>query len=223
MPRNLRGGKAYKKKKKPVAGGEETRVERFIGVDRDQGVDYARVLRALGNRRMLCFCNDGVERVCKIRGALCKGPKRKKIEIGDIVAVSYRGMAFFEDDSDYTDSDDDGVPDTVGTVTTAHRGGTSASAASEMTPTASAATLDSGRKDIADIVHKYDSRNWRDIRKAGGIHPQLFSVATTAVEGAVGGAGMEDDIFEEERPKEGSGSGSDSDGDSDSDLDVDAI
>ena len=224
MPRNLRGGKAYKKKKKPVAGGEETRVERFIGVDRDQGVDYARVLRALGNRRMLCFCNDGVERVCKIRGALCKGPKRKKIEIGDIVAVSYRGVAFFEDDSDYTDSDAETDVAASAAVTTAHRGGTSAAAASEMTPTASAATLDSGRKDIADIIHKYDSRNWRDIRKGGGIHPQLFSVATSAVEGAVGGgaAGMEDDIFEEDRPKEGSGSGSGSDSD-DSDLDVDAI
>ncbi len=218
MPRNLRGGKAYKKKKKPVAGGAaEGAVERFVGVDREQGVDYARVLRALGNRRMLCFCNDGMERVCKIRGALCKGPKRKIIEIGDIVAVSYRSYTG-ADDSDMTDSSDEEEA-TAGITTAANRGGGSAS---EMTPTAAAATLDSGRKDVGDIIHKYDSRNWREIRKAGGIHPQLFAAVTTTVEGAAGGAGDDDDIFEErgDEVEEGEGDG---DSGSGSDLDVDAI
>lgn len=100
MP-NLRGGKAYKKgKKKPAAG---TAIEseggggKFSG--REEGQDYGRVLRLLGDRRVMCFCNDGAERIAKIRGALCKGPKKQKIEVGDLVILSAR------------DCDDSGVMD----------------------------------------------------------------------------------------------------------------
>jgi hypothetical protein len=38
----------------------------------------------------MCFCNDGAERIAKIRGALCKGPKKQKIEVGDLVILSAR-------------------------------------------------------------------------------------------------------------------------------------
>ena len=91
MP-NLRGGKAYKKgKKKPavvtVAEGEGGG-GKFSGREEDQ--DYGRVLRLLGDRRVMCFCNDGVERIAKIRGALCKGPKKQKIDVGDLVILSAR-------------------------------------------------------------------------------------------------------------------------------------
>ena len=97
MQRNVRGGKAYKKQKKhPVEG---VKRDRFSG--RDEGQDYGRALAMLGDRRVRCFCNDGNERICKIRGRLCKGRNKKLISVGDIVLISPRDFA--EDDS----SDDD--------------------------------------------------------------------------------------------------------------------
>ena len=100
MPkRNLRGGKGFKKGRKTSAEeAERDRIAKFSG--RTDGQDYARVLRPLGNRRVACFCNDGVERVCKIRGVLCWGPRRQKIEVGDIVLISLR---------DFEESDEDGA------------------------------------------------------------------------------------------------------------------
>jgi initiation factor 1A len=99
VTRNLRGGKAFKKGKKPAAGTAD-KVDKFFGRDADQ--DYARAVTMLGNRRVRCFCNDGKERICKIRGSLCKGPKKQKIEVGDILLISYR---VFEDAN--SDSDED--------------------------------------------------------------------------------------------------------------------
>lgn len=92
--RNIRGGKGFKKGKKGPKGVEE-KEEKFVGREADQ--DYARVMRLLGDRRVLCFCNDGKERICKIRGALCKGPNKQIIGEGDIVLISFR---------DYGDSED---------------------------------------------------------------------------------------------------------------------
>ena len=56
--RNLRGGKAFKKGKKPSAG-ETDKIPKFEGRDIDQ--DYARATAMLGNRRVRCFCNDSFE------------------------------------------------------------------------------------------------------------------------------------------------------------------
>lgn len=98
VTRNLRGGKAFKKGKKPAAGTAD-KVDKFFGRDADQ--DYARAVTMLGNRRVRCFCNDGKERICKIRGSLCKGPKKQKIEVGDILLISYR--TFEEPDSEDED------------------------------------------------------------------------------------------------------------------------
>ena len=95
--RNLRGGKAFKKGKKAPAGDAE-KVEKFSGRDGDQ--DYARVIAMLGNRRVRCFCNDAKERICKIRGSMCKGPKKQKIEVGDIVLISYRDFAYSSEDEE---------------------------------------------------------------------------------------------------------------------------
>jgi initiation factor 1A len=89
MQRNVRGGKAYKKQKKhPTEGAKR---DRFTG--RDDGQDYGRVLAMLGDRRVRCFCNDGAERICKIRGRLCKGRNKKLITVGDIVLISPRDFA----------------------------------------------------------------------------------------------------------------------------------
>ena len=88
-PGNLRGGKAYKKPKKAPE-----RAAKFS--PKEEGQDYARVVRLLGDRRAECFCNDGVTRIGKFRGGICKGPTKQIIEMGDIILVSLRD---FETDS----------------------------------------------------------------------------------------------------------------------------
>lgn len=65
--------------------------DRFTG--KDEGQDYGRVVAMLGSRRVRCFCNDGVERVCKIRGKLCQRGRKKFIVVGDIVLISPRDFS----------------------------------------------------------------------------------------------------------------------------------
>lgn len=156
----MRGGKAYKKGKKGTATmTEEERLGRFSG--RTEGQDYARVVRMLGDRRVLCFCNDGVERVCKIRGALCRGAKRQIIRVDDIVLISLRD---FEGGSG-SDSDSDSGSDMIAAATG---------------PSVASRAL------VGDVLTKFSRDHWREIRKEGGIHPQLF--ATAAGVGGEGGA-----------------------------------
>jgi translation initiation factor 1A len=87
MP-NVKGGKNYKKMKHQDAAAPEVH-------DIGEGQMIGRVLRMLGDRRALVYCNDNVERTCKIRGKL-----RKKVWIAtaDIVLVGLR--IFAGDDSD---------------------------------------------------------------------------------------------------------------------------
>ena len=95
MPsRNLAGGKNFKKGRK-IREDDDGPTTKFTG--RDTGQDYARVIRAVGNRRFVCFCNDGVERICKVRGTLCWGPRKVRIETSDIIIYSLR--EFEETDS----------------------------------------------------------------------------------------------------------------------------
>ncbi len=105
--RNVHGGKGYKKGKKSGGGGGER--ESDFGY-RGDGQDYGRVVRILGNRRVALFCNDGIERICKIRGALCRGPKKQIIGVGDVVLFS---MRTFDDGSD-SDSGVVGVRSSTG-------------------------------------------------------------------------------------------------------------
>ena len=91
---NTNGGKASKRgKKRPgatAAGEYEHQQNRFNGAAEGEQ-DYARVLRMLGNRRVVCFCNDGKERICKIRQGICRGSSHyTRIEVGDIVLISSR-------------------------------------------------------------------------------------------------------------------------------------
>ena len=48
---------------------------------------YGRVLQALGNMKMLIFCNDGFRRTCKIRNTMYK---KEPVAVGDIILVTYR-------------------------------------------------------------------------------------------------------------------------------------
>lgn len=79
MP-NLQGGKKYKSSKHSQ---ETTALMHEIAEDQQVG----RVMKVLGNRRMLVYCNDNMQRICKIRGAL---GKKSWINVGDVVLISVR-------------------------------------------------------------------------------------------------------------------------------------
>jgi initiation factor 1A len=83
MPANTSGGKGYKKKKKVSTQSQKELVQ----VIREPGQMPARALKLLGNRQVLCYCNDDVVRNCHICGRM-KG--RQYINIGDVVLISLR-------------------------------------------------------------------------------------------------------------------------------------
>jgi translation initiation factor 1A len=83
MPPNSKGGKAYKKHKK---GGEAESSDQTYIVQQ-AGQMIGRVIRLLGNRNVLCYCNDNRLRICHICGKM-KG--RVWIEPGDMVLLSLR-------------------------------------------------------------------------------------------------------------------------------------
>lgn len=180
MPkRNIRGGKGFKKGRKD-GGVDKELVAKFEG--KEEGQQYGRVVTVLGNRRFKCFCDDGQERVCKLRGVLCWGPRRQRVEIGDIVLLSERSF----------DGGDD----------------------SETESRAAAAAFSTARTDISDIITRIPQHFWRDIRRAGGIHPDFFGGLSLA-DPAGPKKKREDDIFEEEseeEDEEGGGSGDDEEG-----------
>lgn len=80
MP-NTTGGKNYKKSKHSSGSFAPA----FI--DRQPDQLYARIVKVLGNRNLLAYCNDNKTRICHIRGSM-----RKKvwINIGDLVLISIR-------------------------------------------------------------------------------------------------------------------------------------
>jgi translation initiation factor 1A len=88
MP-NLQGGKRYKSGK----GDNGPKVE-MHEIDKDQMV--GRVIRNLGQRRLLVYCNDNVQRICKIRGGL---RKRTWFSVSDIVLISLRDIGVAQSES----------------------------------------------------------------------------------------------------------------------------
>lgn len=187
----MRGGKAFKKGKKGGAQEEGEGANKFVGLEDDQ--QYGRVLRALGNRRMLCFCNDSMDRICKIRGKLCRGPGKQRIEVGDIVVLSFR---------EFEDSDSDVGEQTTPKKVSAPLSSLMESDNGSRTITGTAATLTNGKKDIADIVRKIPATHWKYVRREGGIHNLLFPNRTSTE------TGEDDDLFERDETtitREGSG------------------
>lgn len=77
---NTTGGKNYKKSKH-ASGVPPT----FIDKQSDQ--IYGRVVKNLGDRNILVFCNDNYTRICHIRGSM---RKRVWINVGDIILISLR-------------------------------------------------------------------------------------------------------------------------------------
>jgi initiation factor 1A len=83
MPKNLKGGKAYKRMKQ---GDDEAT---FAECDYEAGQQYGRILRNLGGMNMIVFCNDNYERICHIRGGIKKSCRLKE---GDIIIYSLRDL-----------------------------------------------------------------------------------------------------------------------------------
>jgi translation initiation factor 1A len=79
MP-NLKGGKKYKAGKHS----DEKPELHEIG----EGQMVGRIIKNLGDRNLMIYCNDGKERICHIRGSMTK--KKCKLEIGDIILFSFR-------------------------------------------------------------------------------------------------------------------------------------
>lgn len=82
MPKNK--GKGGKNRRR---GKNENEDEKRELVFKEDGQEYAQVLKMLGNGRLEAYCFDGQKRLCHIRGKL-----RKKVWInqGDIILVGLR-------------------------------------------------------------------------------------------------------------------------------------
>jgi len=82
MPKNK--GKGGKNRRR---GKNENETEKRELVFKEDGQEYAQVIKMLGNGRLDALCFDGVKRLCHIRGKL-----RKKVWIntGDIILLGLR-------------------------------------------------------------------------------------------------------------------------------------
>ena len=82
MPKNK--GKGGKNRRR---GKNENEDEKRELVFKEDGQEYAQVIKMLGNGRLEAWCFDGVKRLCHIRGKL-----RKKVWInqGDIILLGLR-------------------------------------------------------------------------------------------------------------------------------------
>nr|WCZ58434.1 translation initiation factor 1A [Paratrimastix eleionoma] len=87
MPKNK--GKGGKNRRK---GKNENELEKRELIFKEEGQEYAQVLKMLGNGRLEAHCFDGQTRLCHIRGKL-----RKKVWVntGDIILI---GLRDYQDD-----------------------------------------------------------------------------------------------------------------------------
>merc|ERR1719276_62841 len=84
MPKSNSKGKGGKNRRRGKGGGEDEKRELIF---KEDGQEYAQVLRMLGNGRLEAQCVDGTKRLCHIRGKM-----RKKVWVntGDIILVGLR-------------------------------------------------------------------------------------------------------------------------------------
>lgn len=82
MPKNK--GKGGKNRRR---GKNENESDKRELIFKEDGQEYAQVIKMLGNGRLEAYCFDGIQRLCHIRGKL-----RKKVWInqGDIVLIGLR-------------------------------------------------------------------------------------------------------------------------------------
>ena len=104
----IKGGKNKRKGKKPTANNPNKAIIR-----KEDGQEYAKVTKMLGNCKIMAICHDTKERMCRIRGAM---RKRRWINLGDFILVSLRDFSdtmvdiihlYEKDDIDYLCSTND--------------------------------------------------------------------------------------------------------------------
>lgn len=82
MTKNTKGGKSFKKHKK----GDEVPKKRILEF-KNFGQDYAKVIKILGDRRIIAITNDGKEILCTIPG---KFRFKVWIKVNDVILISVR-------------------------------------------------------------------------------------------------------------------------------------
>ena len=96
MKKNKKGGKKFKK-------GKKLQFEKTVMIFKEEGEEYAKVDKLLGNGRLNALIQDGTSILCIIPGRL---KKKKWIRIGDIILINIRD--YQKDKADvlhcYTDS-----------------------------------------------------------------------------------------------------------------------
>lgn len=80
-----KGGRNRKRGKKEDEAGEDAKKRELVY--KEEGQEYAQVIRMLGNGRCEAMCIDGRRRLCHIRGSM---HKRVWIAAGDIILVGLR-------------------------------------------------------------------------------------------------------------------------------------
>ena len=167
------------------------------------------MIRVLGNRNMLCYCNDNLIRVCHVRGKL---RNRVYIELGDVILISLRDFDDAEGASGQTSGSSaapkalpaGGIPLMPG----------------EVAPVKEVKKEPSMR---GDILAKYPPEYHSKLKKEDGVNPRLFLQLETMGDKhleTIGGKKVEDEGgFEFDRDGE---SESESSADDD-DLDIDGI
>ena len=88
MPINKNGGKGCKKGKS-VSKDDDTIL--MVECNKADGQMFGRVLKAVGDRRFVIFCNDSKQRTCKLAGSI---RKNDRVETGGIVLISVRDLSF---------------------------------------------------------------------------------------------------------------------------------
>jgi len=88
MPINKNGGKGCKKGKS-VSRDDDTIL--MVECNKADGQMFGRVLKAVGDRRFVIFCNDSKQRTCKLAGSV---RKNDWVETGGIVLISVRDLSF---------------------------------------------------------------------------------------------------------------------------------
>ena len=99
MTRNTKGGKAFKKCKK-----NDGEIKQKQLILKDDGTEYAKLIKPLGNSRFETNCYDGVTRISHIRG---KMQKKIWLKTGDVVLVSLRDFQQEKCDIIHKYSDDE--------------------------------------------------------------------------------------------------------------------
>lgn len=158
MPPNKKGGKAYKKGK---GGGERE----IVFQDRTEGQVVARVVRALGNRNMLCFCQDNRLRICKLRGKIRHS---EKIEVGDLVICSFRTYEVEET----TDEEEDKKPGDASKDANTIVGQKSEAKPKRKLKQKIPEKLDSDAR--GDILAAYHRDQWKELKREPGMNQNLF-------------------------------------------------